>query len=282
MARSRFDGQVVWVTGASAGVGRALARAFHAEGARVILSARRERALREVAAECEGPGGEVSVLPLDLEAGAELPGKVEAALARFGRIDLLVNNAGLTQRALIADTDLAVYRRLFEVNVFGPWALTKLVLPHMMARRAGQIVVTSSISARYSSPLRSGYNGSKRALEGLFESLRAEVWAHGIDVTLLVLGAVDTDISMHALRGDGTSYGRRNRILAEGLKAEEVARRSLDAIAARRDEVVIAQLPHRWLVWRRRFFPGLAARAIRLRESPPQPALDGGNGPGRY
>jgi len=205
MARSRFEGRVVWVTGASAGVGRALARGFHAEGAHVILSARREQALREVAAECKGPGGELCVLPLDLASGAELPAKVNVALARFGRIDILVNNAGLAQRALVADADMAVYRRLFEVNVFGPWALTKLVLPYMMARRDGQIVVTSSISARYSSPLRSGYNGSKRALEGLFESLRAEVWAHGIDVTLLVLGAVDTDISRHALRGDGTS-----------------------------------------------------------------------------
>jgi NADP-dependent 3-hydroxy acid dehydrogenase YdfG len=282
MARSRFDGRVVWVTGASSGVGRALARAFHAEGAHVILSARREAALRDAASECTRGAGEVFVLPLDLEAGLQLPGKVEAALARFGRIDALVNNAGLTQRALVANTDIAVYRRLFEVNVFGPWALTKLVLPHMIARRTGHIVVTSSISARYSTPLRSGYNGAKRALEGMFESLRAELAQHDIAVTLLVLGAVDTEISVNALRGDGTPYGRRNRVLAGGYRPDDVARRALDAIAARRDEVTIAHLPHRWLVWRRRYFPRLAARAVELREQPAQPGLDGTGGGGRY
>jgi NAD(P)-dependent dehydrogenase (short-subunit alcohol dehydrogenase family) len=281
MARSRFERKVVWVTGASSGVGRALARAFHAEGARVILSARREDALREAAAECAG-GGEAFVLPLDLEVGSELPGKVDAALARFGRIDILVNNAGISQRALVADAGMEVYRRLFEVDVFGPWALSKLVLPHMLTRRSGHIVVTSSISARYSTPLRSGYNGAKRALEGMFESLRAEVWAQGIAVTLLVLGAVDTEISVHALRGDGTPYGRRNRVLAEGFTPDKAARRSLDAIAARRDEVMIARLAHRWLVWRRRYFPGLAARAVRLRQPPKHPGLDGGGAAERY
>jgi NADP-dependent 3-hydroxy acid dehydrogenase YdfG len=267
MARSRFHDRVVWITGASAGVGAALARAFHAEGARVVLSARRESRLAWVRA---GLGGdaEALVLPLDLEDQPALASKVETVMARFGRIDVLVNNAGLTQRALLAETDLAVYRRLFEVNLFGPLALTKLVLPHMIARRAGHIVVTSSIAGRYSSPLRSGYNGAKRALEGVFESLRAELWPHGIDVTLLVLGAVATDMSLNALRGDGSAYGRRNRVLAAGFSPDEVARRALDAVAGRRDEVVIATLPHRWLVWRKRFFPALAARAVRLSKSP--------------
>jgi short-subunit dehydrogenase len=258
---------VVWVTGASAGVGAALARAFHAEGAHVILSARRADKLREVRDGLTAVGGEAFVLPLDLEEATALGAKVDAVIARYGRIDVLVNNAGLTQRALLAETDVAVYRRLFEVNLFGPLALTKQVVPHMIARRAGHIVVTSSIAARYSSPLRSGYNGAKRAVEGIFEALRAELWPHGIDVTLLVLGAVATDISVNALRGDGSAYGKRNRVLAAGFPPDEVARRALDAIARRRDEVVIAQPAHRWLVWRKRLLPGLAARAVRLRKS---------------
>ena len=262
----RFADKVVWITGASSGIGEALAYAFHAEGAHVILSARRRSELERVREACAAKGaGEAMVLPLDLADAAALADKVKAALDRFGHIDILVNNAGVSQRALVDDTGMAVYHDLFEVNFFGPLALTKLVLPSMIARRSGHVVVVSSIAARFSSPLRSGYNASKKALHGLFDSLRAELWAEGVAVTLLVLGAVRTGISANAMRGDGSIYGRINRIQAEGMSTGHCAARILDAVARRRQEVMIASLPHRLMVWRSHFFPRLAARALRLK-----------------
>lgn len=269
----RFRDQVVWITGASSGLGEALVPAFHGEGARVILSARRDEELRRVAASCgEGPG-EIFVLPLDLADAGSLPAKAAAALDRFGRIDILVNNAGRTQRALFKDTEAAVYRDLFEVNFFGPLVLTRLVLAPMVARKEGRIVVVSSIQYAYSTPLRSGYNAVKRALHGLFESIRAEHWADGIRITMVVLGAVRTNVSINAARGDGSNYGKMNRVIAEGLEPAEAARRILDGIAADRDEIVVASPRQRWLVWRARLFPRLAARAARLT---PRPRSRGG------
>jgi NADP-dependent 3-hydroxy acid dehydrogenase YdfG len=134
----------VWITGASSGIGEALAREFHRAGAKLILSARREEELKRVQADC---GGESSarILPLDVSATAELGQKAQAALQIFGGIDILVNNAGVTQRSLVKDTELEVYRRLMEVNFFGAVALTKAVLPSMIENKNGHIMVISSL-----------------------------------------------------------------------------------------------------------------------------------------
>ena len=261
---TRFTDKVVWITGASSGIGEALAYAFHAAGAHVVLSSRRESELARVAAACSGPG-ETMVVPLDLADTDALGDRYAAVAARFGRVDVLINNAGITHRALTVQTGMPVYRRLFDINLFGPLALTKHVLPRMIERGAGHIVVVSSITAHYGSPLRSGYSAAKHALHGMFESLRAELWQHGIPVTVAVLGGVRTAISASALTGDGTPYGRINRIQATGLAPEFCARRILDAVARRREEVTIASLPHRFLVWRARFTPRLLARAMRLK-----------------
>ena len=266
MAQMRFADKVVWITGASSGVGEALAHAFHVEGAHVILSARREGELERVAAACrDGGPGELMVLPLDLTKEASLAAKVDLALAKFDRIDVLMNNAGQTQRDLVKDTEMSVYRDLFEVNLFGPLALAKLVLPSMIAQKSGHIVVTSSVAGRYSSPMRSGYNAVKRALHGLYDSLRAELWPHGIAVTLIVLGAVQTRITINAKRGDGSAYGKMDQFIADGFAPSDVARRMLDAVARRKDEVMIARPHHRWLVYRKHFLPRLGSRAVRLK-----------------
>ena len=265
----RFAGKVVWITGASSGIGEALAHAFHGEGAHVILSARREGELARVAADCHGRGGgETMALPLDLARPDSLADAAGHALDRFGHIDVLVNNAGLAHRGLVADTEMPVYRELFETNVFGPLALTKLVLPSMMARASGRIVVISSVAGRYSSPMRSGYNAAKRALHGLYDSLRAELWPHGVGVTLIVLGAARTRITVNARRGDGRAYGKMDPFIADGMAPPDAARRILAATARGKDEAMIARPSHRWLVYRKHFLPRLAARAVRLRRVP--------------
>lgn len=260
----RFEDKVVWVTGASGGLGEALARAFHADGAHVVLSARRETELQRVAADLTNSPGECFVLPLDLARPDSFAAAAERVLQRFGRVDVLVNNAGLTQRALAVETDMAVTRALFEVNFFGPLALAKSVLPAMTARQAGRIVVVSSIAAKFATPLRSGYNASKAALERVFDAFRAETWTGGVGVTTIVLGSVRTDISINALTGDGGAYGRMNRIQAEGMDADRAAARILDAVVRGRDEVTIAPPWQRWLIWRARFLPRLSRRAMRL------------------
>ena len=257
----RFKGKVVWITGASSGIGEALAHAFHGEGAHVVLSARRVAELNRVAGDLADGAGEHMVVPLDLADEASLSKAAELVRERFGRVDILVNNAGRTLRATIAKTRMNVFRDLFETNFFGPLALAKLV---MTAQDGGRIVVISSIAAKYSTPLRSGYSASKAALERIFGALRAEEWANGIDVTTIVLGSANTNISVNAATGDGGTYGKKNLIQADGMDPDHVARRILDAVARGRAEVMIAPLWQRWHVWRAKYFPAWSSRALRL------------------
>ncbi len=257
----RFKGKVVWITGASSGIGETLANAFHKEGAHVVLSARRAAELNRVAGDLTGGAGDPMVVRLDLTDEASLTHAAGLVRERFGAVDILVNNAGRTMRATVANARMAVFRDLFETNFFGPLALAKLV---MTARDGGRIVVISSIAAKYSTPLRSGYSASKAALERIFGALQAEEWANGIRVTTIVLGSVNTNISVNAATADGGTYGKKNKIQADGMDPVQVANRILDAVARGRREVMIAPLWQCWHVWRVRFFPGWSARALRL------------------
>ena len=261
----RFEDKVVWITGASGGIGEALAAAFYAEGANVVLSARRAAELDRVSDGLQGGTTGPVVLPLDVTDETALAPAAARVLERFGRVDILVNNAGIAHRALVADTDMAVYRRLMEVDFFGAVALTKLVLPSMAARGSGHIVAVTSVAGKYSTPYRSGYNAAKAAMHGFFDSLRAEVHPDGIAVTLIVPGAIRTDISINALRGDGSAYGKMNKFLANGMDPDKCARLILDAVAARKDEVMIASGDARRYVHLKRFLPRLTARLVRLK-----------------
>ncbi|NBP71876.1 MAG: SDR family oxidoreductase [Alphaproteobacteria bacterium] len=262
----RFRDSVVWVTGASSGIGEHLARLFHAEGAHVVLSARREDALSRVAEACDGPG-DTMILPLDVTDETAIGTAAGQVSARFGRVDILVNNAGLTQRGRIAETSLDVYRRIMDVNFFGPLMLTKAVLPSMTERGSGRIVCVTSVAGKYGSPMRSGYNAAKHAAHGFFDSLREEVARHGIDVTLIVPGTVRTDVSLNALRGDGSLYGRMDPFLASGMDPADCAGRILDAVHARKREVLIASGVARRNVWLKRLSPALLSWVTRRRKS---------------
>ncbi|HYX63284.1 MAG TPA: SDR family NAD(P)-dependent oxidoreductase [Burkholderiales bacterium] len=232
-----FEDKVVWVTGASSGIGEALVRAAAGRGASVIASGRRVAELKRVT----GDGTQALVLPFEVTDYAALPGVVEKAWDWQGRVDVLVNNAGISQRSLALDTDFEVYRRLIEIDYLAPVALTQLVLPRMVERRSGHIAVVSSVAGKVGSPLRTGYSGAKHAIVGYFDSLRAEVEAaYGIGVSVVLPGSVRTSIAVNALTGDGSARGRSDANIDAGMDPAAVAETILDGIDAGKPEIVVA------------------------------------------
>ncbi len=257
----RFSGQVVWITGASSGIGEATARAFAAEGARLVLSSRRPDELERVRRSCARPDDH-AVVPLDLARSGTFPAAVEAVLLRFGQIDLLINNGGVSQRALAAATTAGVERALMEVDYFGPVALTKAVLPAMLARRSGHLVVVSSVMGYVGTPGRSTYAAAKHALHGYFDSLRAEVWRDGIKVTLVCPGYVRTAISANALGPRGGQHGRTDPTHLTGIAPERCAAALVRGVARGHREVYVGG----WEIagiYLQRFAPALFARIVR-------------------
>jgi dehydrogenase/reductase SDR family protein 7B len=233
-----FQGKVAWVTGASSGIGEALADELSARGAAVILSGRRLDALEAVSDRLKGPR---LVLPFEATDFEALPGVVERAIDWKG-VDFLINNAGVTQRSLALDTTFEVYRRLMEVDYFAPLRLTQLVLPHMVARRSGHLSVVTSMAGKVGSPLRTGYSAAKHACGGYFDSLRAEVEeAYGIGVSVILPGAVATPIALCALAGDGSPHGKPDPMLDAGLAPKRVAEIILDGIAEGRREIPVGR-----------------------------------------
>jgi short-subunit dehydrogenase len=267
---NNFQDRRVWITGASSGIGEALAVALHNAGARLILSARREDELKRVQALCGGDPA-AKVLPIDMSIAGELPAKAQAALAMFGGIEILVLNAGISQRALARDTDNRVYRQLMEVNFFGPEELTRAVLPSMLQAKNGHFVVISSIAGKFGVPLRSGYSASKFALYGFYEALRAEEARNGIRVTMVCPGFVRTGVSVSALKGDGSRHAKMDPEVEQGMPAEECARQILRALARGKEEVCIGAPREKGMVYLKRFFPGVLARMVARRAGQTQP-----------
>ena len=253
--------KVVWVTGASSGIGEALARQLGRRGAQLVLSARRADRLETLRQKIGQPERH-AVVPLDLADTAAIPAAGEAALAHAGRIDVMVHNAGISQRSLAVDTALEVDRRLLEVNFFGTVALTKALLPAMLAAGGGRFVVVTSLVGKIGTPVRSGYAASKHALHGFFDSLRAELWDQGIRVTLICPGFIKTELPLHALTGDGSPQGTMDRAQREGYPAERCAARIIRAIERDREEVLIGG-KEIYAVHLKRFLPGLFSRLIR-------------------
>jgi len=255
----RFRDQVVWVTGASSGIGEALAVAFSREGAQLVLSARRAEELERVRASCERPDRHV-VLPLDLT-DAEA---IARAAERAGRVDVLVHSGGVSQRSLAMQTGLAVERAIMNLNFFGTVALTKAVLPAMIARKSGHIVPVSSVMGYIGTPLRSAYAASKHALHGYFDSLRAEVSKDGINITIVCPGYIRTNVSRNALTGDGSAFGNMDPTHANATTPVECARRVVDGVARRKREVLVGGKETR-AVLLQRLFPAVVARMVRMK-----------------
>ena len=258
-----FRGKVAWISGASSGIGEALALRLNGLGAKLVLSSNEPGELERVRGACPLPSGEVLPLEMDLARAGEMPVLAATVLDRFGRVDYLFNNGGISQRSLARDTSLDVDRKVMEIDYFGHIALTKAVLPSMLQRKSGHIVVTTSVSGILGVPLRSAYCAAKHALHGFFDALRAEVWRDGIRVTLLCPDAVRTRISTRAVTGDGSLWGRMDNMIAAGITPDTGARQALDAVARGKDQVVLGKGKGRAGVWVNRFFPGLVSRMIR-------------------
>ena len=261
MARARFENSVAWVTGASSGIGRALAVELNRQGARIILSGRNVERLDEARQECRAPA-DSHVLPFDLSDLNELPAIASKAMAAFGHIDFMVHNAGVAHRGLVVDTGLDVDQYIMATNYFGPVVLTKALLPSMLERRSGCFVVVSSLSAKFGGPCMSAYAASKHALHGFFESLVAEVHSDNIQVTMAIPGFIQTDITKHALTGEGTRYGRVLSMYQRAMPPEVCARRVLRAVAAGRREVLIGGMEV-WSSHLQRIAPSLLALLVR-------------------
>ncbi len=260
MRRDVFRGKVVWITGASSGIGRALALAFAAAGARLILSARRADTLEEVRRACGAAG--VRLVPLDLADVDTLHGRAAEALACYGSVDIMVHNAGLAARARVVDTGRDVLELVLRTNYVGPAILTRALLPSMFAQGGGRFVVISSLSGIYGGPLLAAYAASKHALHGFFEALEAEEHNRGIAVTFVVPGFIKTDITAHAVTGSGGSYGRVLAIYRTAMEPQECARRILRAVARRRAEVLVGGAEV-WTVPLKRWFPRALAVLVR-------------------
>ncbi len=250
----------VWITGASSGIGRAMALACATRGARLVLSARRREVLEAVRDQCPRPE-DVRIVTLDQANLDTAAAAAREAVSVFGGLDVIVLNGGISQRSLAMETTVAVDEQLMRVNYLSNVAMIKAILPALVAQPSAQIAVVSSLVGVIGSPYRSGYAASKHALHGFFDSLRAELPEH-VGVTLLCPGFVKTDVSVNALTGDGSPLGAMDHAQAHGLSAEYFAERALAAIAARKREVYIAG-PERRAIWLQRWAPGLLARKLR-------------------
>jgi short-subunit dehydrogenase len=226
-----FAGKRIWITGASSGIGAGMARAFGAAGATVILSGRNREALAAVAADVPDP----VILPFEATDHAVLPAVVDHA----GAVDMLINNAGISQRGLFEDTVMDVYRTIMEVDFFAPVQLTKLVLPQMLARGNGHLAVVASVAGKVGSPQRTGYCAAKHAVMGFFDALRTEVGGRGIGVTTIVPGFVRTEIGARALTADGSQKGHGEDDVDAGISPDEAAAIILDGFRRGLREIAV-------------------------------------------
>lgn len=253
-----FAARTAWVTGASSGIGEALAIELSRRGAHVILSGRNISELKRVAAAC---AGETLLLPFEATDYGALPAIVERALAWKGGVDILINNAGVSQRSLALDTSFETYRRIMEIDFFAPLRLTQLILPSMVERGSGHISVISSVAGKVGTVLRTGYCAAKHAVIGYFDALRAEVEkAYGVSVSVVLPGSVRTGVARNALLGDGAARGRSDENIDNGMDPVRVAEVVLDGIAAGRREIPVAE--------------GMEAGAMAMRIEAPEKLFD--------
>lgn len=257
-----FSDKIVWITGASSGIGKALALELSNQNAKLILSSRKKQDLELVKSGCKNPDT-IKIITLDLEDYTNLQHKADEAIAAFGKVDILINNGGISQRSLVKDSTILVDKRIMDINYLGTVGLTKAILPHFIKNKNGHFVVTTSIVGKIGTPLRSSYAASKHALHGFFDSLRAEIHQENIAVTLVCPGFINTNISKNALTGNGTPQQKMDTATANGIQPERFSKMMLKAIEQRKEEVYISGAKEKLGVYVKRFFPKIFSMMIK-------------------
>ncbi|WP_291862729.1 SDR family oxidoreductase [Marinilabilia sp.] len=257
----KLKNKIIWITGASSGIGQALAIALAYEGAHLILSARNEAKLGIIQKACRRYTSFCIIEPLDLSKSENIDDHVDNVIKQTGSIDILINNAGVSQRALAMETPIEIDRRIMEVNFFGTVSLTKRILPYMLKQNSGNIIAVSSISGKFGFPLRTTYSASKHAVQGFFESLRAELKNENIKVTIVSPGRIKTNISLNAITTDGSPYNIMDAGQAGGMSPEKCAKKIISAIKKQRKEVLIGN-KEILMVYIRRWLPALYHRLV--------------------
>ena len=258
---STFNNKVVWVTGASSGIGEEIVKQLDNQNATIILSARNINKLNEVRSNLKQPEKHLC-LALDLEVSSNFPSLAKQIVEKYGRIDFLFNNGGLSQRSEVNETPIEVDRRIMEINYFGNIALTKAVLPYMIKQKSGHIIPISSIAGKFGFYLRSAYSASKHALFGFYESLLLEEAKNGVHVTIACPGKINTNISMNALNGKGDKHGVMDHNQSTGMPVEVCVRELLLAVKKNKKEVLIGNKEIK-AVTLKRFFPSLFWKVIK-------------------
>ncbi|MBL7910477.1 MAG: SDR family oxidoreductase [Bacteroidia bacterium] len=261
-----FKDKVIWITGASSGIGEALALQLAKKEARLILSARREDELNRVGALTKLPQLDLMILPFDLSDTKNASGLTAQIMNKFGRIDILINNGGYSQRSEAIETPLEIDRQLMEVNYFSYVALTKAVLPYMKRQKSGHIIAISSIAGKFGFYLRSSYSAAKHALHGFYESLRLETEAFGIKTMIVCPGKIKTNVSFNAVTASGAAHNKMDESHENALSAEACADQIIAGILNNKEEIYIGG-KEILMVKIKRFFPKLFSKLIR-KQSP--------------
>ena len=232
-----FEGKTAWITGASSGIGEALAQEWASRGANIILSGRDEGRLSAVANRLET---ETKTLPFDVRDEDAMQAATEEATSWKDGVDIFVANAGISQRSPAVDTAMQVYRDIIDIDLTAQIAATQALLPHMTARGSGKLLFISSIAGKVGVPMRTAYCAAKHGLIGYADALRGELSQSGIDVHVICPGSVATNVSRNALTGDGSERGRSDKVIDNGIPPGEAAKRILDAVEANQREIIVA------------------------------------------
>ncbi len=260
-----FKDKVAWIIGSSSGIGKETAIQLNRSGAIVILSAPNIDELNSVQSQLLHREQSL-VLALDLEDQSNYDELVDTIVEKFGRIDYLFNNGGISQRAEAADTTMEVDRKIMEINYFGNIALAKAVLPQMRKQQSGHIMAMSSITGKFGFYLRSAYSASKHALQGFYESLLLEEAKNNIFVTIAYPGKINTEISMSALDGSGVAHGKMDHSQETGMPVDECVRKLLKAVIKKKKSILIGKKEIH-AVTIKRYFPRLFWKIMR-KQSP--------------
>ncbi len=259
---AKLTDQVVWITGASGGIGEAIAKECASQGANLVLSSRRRKELKRVAKETGLSEKRFLILPMDMEDYEDFKDLVNMVINKFGKIDYLFNNAGVSSRALAIETPVSIDKKMMDINYLGHVALTKAVLPFMISSQKGHIIVTSSVTGKFGTPLRSAYAAGKHALHGFFDTLREELWDYNIKVTIICPGYIKTNVSVNAFTASGGKFNKMSKFQDAGMDPNILARKVIrDVLKGKRETTyggkeIIGVYLHK-------FFPRMLYRKLR-------------------